>query len=91
MPESELERSLKREREALQQLRDELKLQLHLGKAEAKKEWDRLERQWVQLEAELGRVGEQAKEPLEDIGRAARSLVDELKSGYSRIKHQLKS
>jgi len=89
MADAEFKQSLDREREALQQARDELKLQLHLGKAEVKKEWDRLERKWEEVETELQRVGQHARQPLEDMGAAARDLIDELKSGYAKIRNQI--
>lgn len=90
MSDTELKKSLEREREGLQKIRDELRLQMHLGKAEAKKEWSKLEGQWQQVEQELGRIGHHAQVPLEEIGRATRSLMDELKTGYKRMKNQFK-
>ena len=86
----EFKESLQREVEALMKARDELKLQLSLAKSEAKDEWARLETTYERLQSEIKRIGSDAKEPLKDIGSAARQLVDELKRGYTRVKSELK-
>jgi hypothetical protein len=86
----EFKESLQREVEALIKARDELKLQLSLAKSEAKDEWARLETTYERLQGEIKRIGIDAKEPLKDIGTAARQLVDELKRGYTRVKSELK-
>ena len=72
--------------EALKQVRDELRVQAHLGKAEAKEQWERLERRWHELEAKLGAAEKQAKEPLENVRAAARLMLDEIREGYRKIK-----
>ena len=90
MSEQEIKQSLEREREALLKARDELRLQLHLGSLEAKQLWDELERKWEQVSEELGKVGLHAKEPLNDIGKATRALLGEIKNGYDRVRGQLK-
>ena len=72
--------------EALKQVRDELRVQAHLGKAEAKEQWERLERRWHELEAKLGAAEKQAKEPLENVRVAARLMLDEIREGYRKIK-----
>ena len=41
--------------------RDELRVQLHLLKAEAQDEWEGLEKKWQHLESRMGRVGDSAK------------------------------
>jgi hypothetical protein len=86
----EFKESLQREVEALIKARDELKLQLSLAKSEAKDEWSRLETTYERLQGEIKRIGLDAKEPLRDIGAAARQLVGELKRGYTRVKSELK-
>ena len=70
----------------LAQQRDELKLQLHLAKAEAKDEWDALEGKWEQAQGKLAQVQTAASESLEDVRAAADLLADELKNGYERIR-----
>lgn len=82
--------ALQRELELLAKVRDDLRLQIKLAKSEARDEWRKLESTWLGVEAELKRVGEQTKEPVKDMAAAARALMDELRSGYSRILAQLK-
>jgi predicted nucleic acid-binding Zn-ribbon protein len=81
---------LQRELEMLAKARDEMRLQIKLAKAEALDEWKRLESTWLGIEAEIKRVGEQSREPVKDMAAAARSLMEELRRGYDRIKAQLK-
>jgi len=48
---SDFKDTLSRDIDALRQLRDELKLQIHLAKAEARDRWDKLETKWTEIEA----------------------------------------
>jgi predicted nucleic acid-binding Zn-ribbon protein len=82
--------ALQRELELLAKVRDDLRLQLKLAKSEALDEWRKLENTWFGVESELKRIGEQSKEPVKDMTAAARALMEELRSGYTRIKAQLK-
>ena len=36
------------------------------------------------------RTGEHTKEPVKELGVAARHLIDEIKRGYARVREQLK-
>ena len=71
--------------------RDELRLQLRLARAEAKDEWERLERTWERLEIELKQVGDHAKVPAKEVSIAVRNLMSELRRSYERVKAELKS
>jgi uncharacterized spore protein YtfJ len=73
----------------LARTRDELRLQAQLAKAETRTELNRLEATWQRVQDEIRRLGEQAKVPAAELGGAARALLDELASGYSRIKREL--
>ncbi len=70
----------------LAQQRDELRLKMHLAKAEARDEWEKLERQWEHVRAKLPQaratVGESAKE----IAAAAALVAEEIKRGYDRLR-----
>lgn len=88
---TELKESLRREVEALARARDDLFAQLKLAKSEAKVEWSRLETTFEKLQLEIRRIGIDAREPLKDIGSAARNLLGELKNGYARAKREVKS
>lgn len=86
----DLTQALKRELQELQQMRDELRVQIHLAALEARDDWNELERKWNRIEDELGRLREQAKEPLANISEAGRGLMEDVKRGYTRIKGVLK-
>ena len=77
------------ELETLARVRDELRVQLHLGKAEAKELWDQLEHRFVEAEARTKSVAEGAKEPIHEMGEAAQHLLEELRRGYQRLRKLL--
>ena len=81
---------LQRELEPLIKLRDELKVQMHLGKTELKQDWDRLEGTFLRVQDELRYTGEQTKQPARELSTAAKALLDELKRGYERVTTGLK-
>ena len=78
------------ELDRLQTMRDELDVQAHLAKIEAQDElneiWKKAEHARAKLEAEVERIRAGAEEPLENIGDAAEVLLDEIKSGYKKLK-----
>ena len=73
----------------LRQTRDELRVQVHLGAAEAKDAWEHLEDVWHRLQDRAHRVGDATQDAAEDVQNATRLLVDELKHGYEKIKGAL--
>lgn len=64
----------------LKRLRDELKLKMHLGSADAKSAWEELEGKWKLFEAE------QIRPVSTEVARTATGVAAELKAGYERIK-----
>jgi hypothetical protein len=74
------------EAETLRRMRDELRVQAHLGAAEARERWDKLEERWGHLEGKLRLLGQESKESLEEVGEAARLLAREIRDGYQRLK-----
>jgi chromosome segregation ATPase len=70
----------------LEQQRDELRLKMHLAKAEAKEEWEELEKKWDRLKSRMGDAGDEADDAWDDIQAAAGILADEIKKGYDRIR-----
>lgn len=77
---------LSEEVESLRTLRDELRVQVHLGQAEARERWDQLEKKWQHLEARAGVLAEASRDSLDDIEEAGRLLVDEIRDGYRSLK-----
>ena len=75
--------------EALKQVRDELRVQVHLAKAEVKEAWERTEHRWHEIEAKLARAEKSAEEPLENVRAAAALLAKEIREGYRKIRAAL--
>ena len=69
----------------LKQKRDELRVQMHLASKEVQDEWQELEAKMSDFaaRAELDKTGE-------GLGEAFRSLGQELKQGYERIRDAVK-
>jgi chromosome segregation ATPase len=80
---------LARAAEHLKQQRDELRLKLHLAKADAKDEWAKLERQWEELKPKLEAARQEAGKTAGSVGSALSVAVEELKKGYERMRKLL--
>lgn len=75
--------------EHLKQQRDELHVQLHLVKADAKDEWARLESRWDEIKPKLEAAREEVGKTTESVGAALGLAIDELKKGYERLRSRL--
>jgi F0F1-type ATP synthase membrane subunit b/b' len=84
-----LEEKLSEEFEGLKRIRDELRVKIHLGKAEAKELWERSEQKVGEVESKLKFISEQAEQPLNDVREAAKLLLGEISDGYKRIRDAL--
>lgn len=84
-----LEEKLSEELEDLKRIRDELRVKIHLGKAEAKDLWERSEQKINEVESKLKSISEQTEQPLQDIREAAEHLLGEIRDGYKRIRDAL--
>lgn len=84
-----IEDKLSEEFEDLKRIRDELKLKIHLGKAEAKELWERSEHKLEEVESKLKSISAQAEKPMHDVGDAAKLLLGEIREGYKRIRDSL--
>ena len=73
----------------LKQQRDELQVQLHLAKADAKDEWARLETQWDEIKPKLEAAREEVGKTAESVGAALGMATEELKKGYVRLRSRL--
>ncbi|NTW98505.1 MAG: hypothetical protein HGB35_00930 [Geobacteraceae bacterium] len=69
--------------------RDELKVKMHLAKADVKDEWQKVEKKWDELSIKIGKIKDEAVESSKDIEEAAEKLADEIKIGYERLKKQV--
>jgi hypothetical protein len=77
---------LQRLADELRHQRDELKLKLHLAKADAKDEWEVIEKKWEHARGRLAVIGKEAGAASKDVREAARLVLDEIKAGYQRIR-----
>lgn len=72
----------------LKRLRDEAKLQIHLGTAEAKQQWDEMEEQWKvyqrDAEAKMKASGEEADAKWQEFSKS-------LKDNYNKMLESLKA
>ena len=79
-------KEFERLKEQIEQLRDEIKLKVHLGAADAKDELEKLEKQWDELMTKYkpvtDEVGNTAEKTIDALGTAA----DELKAGLERLR-----
>lgn len=74
---------------ALKQQRDELRLQLKLGNAEVKEQWEDLEKKLAHLTSRVESIGDVAGETGKQVMTAAKLAADEIQKGYERIRNML--
>lgn len=73
----------------LERERDELRLKLHLAKADGRDELARVEEKLAELRLRAGAAGSEAREAMDDINQAASRLADEIREGFSRVRKTL--
>lgn len=73
----------------LERQRDELKVRLHLAKAEGREEWARVEEKLATLRLRAQSAGSEAKDAMKDIGGAADQLAAEIRQGLDRVRKTL--
>lgn len=83
---ADVREEFKKLEDSLLQQRDELRVRLHLAKADASDEWAELESKWAEAQVKFAQVRQSADESLENIEAAARLLGDEIRQGYERIR-----
>jgi len=81
-----LKNRLNEEIDTVRTMRDELRLQIHLGHAEARESWEQLEKKWQDLEARAEVLAGASRESLDDIEVAGRLLAGEIREGYRALK-----
>ena len=86
---SDLRDRIHKDAEELRGLRDDLKLQVHLGKMEAQQRFEKAEKDWEHLEAKLKLLAEASRESSDEVGEAARLLVEEIREGYHHVRKLL--
>lgn len=73
----------------IEQLRDEIKLKAHLGKADAMDELEKLDKKWDSFLDQYKPVADEAGKAAGNAGTALGLAADELKAGYERIRKLL--
>ncbi len=73
----------------LKQQRDELELQMHLGKAEAKEEWSRLTAKLDSLLQDYEPLKHAVSETKENVISAMKLVSEEIWAGFQRIRKSL--
>ena len=73
----------------LRQQRDELKLQTHLFKAEAKDEWDKAEQHWKHVQVKSREAGDKTSHVGEEIVDTLKNVGREIHQGYKKIRETL--
>lgn len=74
----------------LKQQRDELGLQIHLGAAEAKEEFDEAIQKLNEMNRDFEPVKDAAEESAENVFESLKLVGDEVKASFNRIKKSLK-
>jgi len=85
----EIRERIEEEMKGLQTIRDDLRVRLHLGQAEVRDQWEKIERAWQHVEARAKVLRNESKESMEDVEEAARLLVEEIREGYRNLKQLL--
>jgi len=87
--ESELRARIESEIESLKTTRDELRVKIHLGAADARDAWESAEKSWSQLEGRAKVLTEATHESLEEVGAAIDVLAEEIRKGYQHVRKLL--
>jgi|COG998Drversion2_1049125.scaffolds.fasta_scaffold969363_2 uncharacterized coiled-coil DUF342 family protein len=73
----------------LKQERDELALQMHLGKEDLKDEWDAVQHKLDQLNHRFEPLNKAVAETSEDVWESLKLVGEEIKEGFHRIRKSL--
>ena len=74
---------------SLKQQRDELALQIHLGKAEAQEEWDKLTAKLDELTKDYEPLKDAVAETADNMFSALKLVAGEVQDGFERIRKAL--
>lgn len=80
---------LTEELDRLRGVRDELRLKLKLGKAEARDGFEQLEQSWKRVERHVKSLANATRDDRAQIQEAARQLAREIRDGYRHLQRLL--
>lgn len=86
---SEKKSTLEEMKATIEQMRDELALKAHLGKAETTEELEKLDKKWQDFKLSLKPFSDEMEKTAEGTGSALGLAAEELKAGYERIRKLL--
>lgn len=86
---STFEERLHTDVEKLRQRRDELRVQVDLGKMDAKDAWHDVEKRWQHLEEKLRIIASESKGASGNVAEAAGLLIDEIRDGFAKVARRL--
>jgi len=72
--------------ESLKQQKDEIKLQIHLARAEARDEWPELEKKFDELRNKADALRQATGDASSDVIEAVKLVADEIRHGFDRIR-----
>lgn len=73
----------------LAQVRDELRLKMHLARADARDSWEGLEQKWQHFGGRLADLREASGEAAGDAWEGVKGLGRELAEGYEKLRKAL--
>jgi len=69
--------------------RDEIRVQIHLAKAELKDEWEKLDPAWQKAHHEYEELKEATEDAAHGLQKSFTVVTDELSNAFERIKKRL--
>ena len=85
-----MKKLLEETKKEMEQLKDEIKLQAHLGKVEAREEFEKLEKKFDQIVAKAKPFAVEAEKTAENTGTALKIAAEELMAGIKKIRKLIK-
>ena len=76
--------------QSLRQKKDEIHLKIHLASMEIAEEWEKAQKQFDDLELQLGQLATEAKEAGQELFSSAEKLAGEVDHAFDRIRSNLK-
>ncbi len=76
---SESSKKLEESYDRIKQMRDELKVQLNLGKMEVKERWERVEKDFDELQDRMKAYGKKGEEQAEKVRDETRELIGDVR------------
>jgi len=82
----DIKKVIEEKKAQIEKLRDEIKLQAHLGKEDAKVELEKLEKEYDSFLVKLKPFTDEVGHTAGNAGEALGLVADELKAGYERVR-----